>query len=123
MCVSRGRGVGWSPRLIYRLQQVGVGALLVTFAAIYLLPLWWVTISSMRTPAEIYSANQSLLPTSLTLANYIEVLTETTFLRSIGNSAIVSLVVTAGGTSLALAAGYAFAKLEFADGTSSSTSS
>jgi ABC-type glycerol-3-phosphate transport system permease component len=88
-------------------------AILVGFAIIYLLPLWWVTISSMRTPAEIYSANQSLVPTSLTLANHIQVLTETGFLRSMGNSAIVAMTVSLVGTFFALAAGYAFAKLEF----------
>ena len=46
----------------YRLKQASSMTLLASLALALLIPLWWVVISSMRTPAEIYSSKQSLMP-------------------------------------------------------------
>jgi lactose/L-arabinose transport system permease protein len=101
------------PSVLWRVKQIAAMTVLTAFCLAILLPLWWVIISSAKTPAEIYSSKQSLIPTSFTLDNYIQLLTETGFIRSIGNSLIVAVAVTVLGSLFALGAGYAFAKLTF----------
>lgn len=96
-----------------RVKQITAMLALTIFCLVILLPLWWVLISSFKSPAEIYSSKQSLIPTSLNPANFIELITQTDFLRSIGNSLVVALAVTIFGSLFALGAGYAFAKLHF----------
>lgn len=97
----------------FRAKQIVSMTVLTAIALALLIPLWWIVISSMRTPVEIYSAKQSLVPSGGSVDNFRELLTETLFLRSIANSAIVACTVTAFGTVFALSAGYAYAKLDF----------
>lgn len=99
--------------VIYRGKQATAMAAMTVFALAMLIPLWWVVISAMRTPAEIYSTKQTLVPTHFSLANVKQLVGHTLFLRSILNSLIVATTVTVFGTMFSLAAGYAFAKLEF----------
>jgi ABC-type glycerol-3-phosphate transport system permease component len=97
----------------FRAKQIASMTVMTAIALGMLIPLWWIVISSMRTPAEIFSAKQSLYPSGGSLDNYRELLTETQFLRSLANSAIVACTVTVFGTLFALSAGYAYAKLDF----------
>jgi ABC-type glycerol-3-phosphate transport system permease component len=97
----------------FRSRQVAAMTAMATVALGLLIPLWWILISSMRTPAEIYSARQSLVPSGFSTGNFSELVSRTLFLRSLANSAIVAVTVTAFGTVFALAAGYAYAKLTF----------
>src|SRR5262245_53853962 len=97
----------------FRVKQIVAMTVLGGIALALLIPLWWIVISSMRTPAEIYSAKQSLIPSSFSFENFRQLLSQTLFLRSLLNSTIVAVTVTAFGTVFAFAAGYAFAKMTF----------
>jgi ABC-type glycerol-3-phosphate transport system permease component len=101
------------PGRVFRAKQIASMTVLTAIALGLLIPLWWIVVSSMRTPVEIYSARQSLVPSGASVDNYTELLTETLFLRSLANSTIVACTVTAFGTLFALSAGYAYAKLNF----------
>lgn len=91
---------------------LATGALLL-LALAFVFPLYWLASTSFLPREEILSAGQRLLATSLTVDNYVALLTETRFLRSIANSLLVSSVVTVAGMYLAALAGYAFAKYRF----------
>jgi ABC-type glycerol-3-phosphate transport system permease component len=97
----------------YRGKQAAAMAVMAAFALAMLIPLYWVLISSMRTPEEIFSTRQTLVPNTFSLHNFRELLEHTLFVRSVINSLIVATIVTVLGTVFSLAAGFAFAKLEF----------
>jgi len=102
------------PTLAFRVKQIAALTVLTAIAVGLLIPLWWIVISSLRTPVEIFSAKQSLIPSAdSSVNNFRQLITQTLFLRSLANSAIVACTVTAFGTVFALSAGYAYAKLNF----------
>lgn len=82
-------------------------------AILMVVPLWWIVTTSLRPASEIYASEQSLIPSSVTLDNYVELFAETRFASSIVNSIIVAGAVTVAGTLFAGLAGYAFAKFRF----------
>lgn len=94
-------------------RSVGANVLLLTIAILMVIPLWWIVTTSLRPASEIYSSDQSLIPSTVTIANYVELLSETKFALAIANSMIVAAAVTVAGTLFAGLAGYAFAKFEF----------
>lgn len=105
--------LGVRPTPALRAKSITALVLFTAFCLIGLIPLWWVTITSLRPELAIYSTSQTLIPTEITFANFVELITETNFLRSILNSTIVAVTVTVLGAIFALGAGYAFAKLRF----------
>ena len=94
-------------------QALGANALLLGLAVFMVIPLWWIVTTSLRPAAEIYSSDQTLLPSVVTIDNYVELLTQTKFTGALVNSVIVAAVVTIGGTLFAGLSGYAFAKFRF----------
>lgn len=94
-------------------KAVSFNLIAILVGILMFLPLYWITVSSFRSQADIYSTAQSLVPGDLSLANYDQLLTKTAFLHSIVNSVAVAVVVTIAGTFFAALAGYAFAKLRF----------
>lgn len=94
-------------------QALGANALLLGLAVFMVIPLWWIVTTSLRPAAEIYSSDQTLLPSVVTFDNYVELLTQTKFTGALVNSVIVAAVVTIGGTLFAGLSGYAFAKFRF----------
>ncbi len=86
---------------------IGVGALSIFSLA----PFLWEVITSLKSPAEIFSTPITYLPIHLSLMSYIKVFTRYPFMRYILNSIIV-----AGGTTLltvgvGAVAAYALARL------------
>lgn len=92
--------------------MVGTSGMLVV-ALTFVLPLYWIAITSLRPSEQILSAEQTLFVGDPTFGNYRELIAETAFLRSILNSLIVSVVVTVLGILVGALAGYAFAKRRF----------
>lgn len=105
--------LGARPSLALRVKSISSMIVLTAFCLLMLIPLWWVVVTSLLPASEIYSTSQTLWPTSVTFENFVELLTETGFLRSMANSTIVAVAVTVVGTLFSLGAGYAFAKLRF----------
>ncbi|OZC01591.1 sugar ABC transporter permease [Rubricoccus marinus] len=97
-------------RLLSRLSSYAVLAL---FAFIAVYPVTRILTISMRPGDQLLSKSLALIPEGASLENYRVLLTETDFLRWLGNSLLVSIVVTITGVALASTAGYALSRHRF----------
>jgi multiple sugar transport system permease protein len=92
---------------------LAVNAALVAIAALTLFPLAWMAAVSLMAPGEASTYPPPLLPGHATLANYRELFAHAGMARYLFNSALLSVSVTLLAVLFNVAAGYAFAKLEF----------
>lgn len=88
-------------------------ALLLLGAAIMVAPLVWTLLLSLKANAELVGNSGAALNGPYTLENYVAIFGNSSTLRWLLNSAIVSLGTTAGVLVLCSLAGYGFARLEF----------
>ncbi|MFM7206744.1 MAG: sugar ABC transporter permease [Planctomycetaceae bacterium] len=88
-------------------------AVLLLFVAISLYPVLNVVSISLRPGDRLRSTDLSIIPPDWTVASYVALFTEQPFLRWLGNSLVVSAVVTLTGVALASTAGYAFSRFRF----------
>lgn len=110
--VRRMAGAGRNPLL--RWLGAGVAyALVFSGAALMLLPFWWMLITSVRLPDEVYTFPPDLWPGVWHWENFATVLQAAPFARFFANTLFVAAVVTTGNVLLSAMAGYAFARLEF----------
>ncbi len=101
-----------------RRSQVIVGTtvhrVLVVLLVVYLLaPCLWMLIYSIYPSQALQSITPDLSPTSVTLASYRRLLSDTTFLSPMANSAIVGLSTTVISMTLGSACAYALARYRF----------
>jgi len=94
-----------SGALVYLLLTLG--------ALIMLLPFWWMLVTSVRLPEEVYSFPPDFWPAVWHWENYRKVVEAAPFARFFLNTLVVASVVTAGNLLFSAMAGYAFARLEF----------
>ena len=89
---------------------------LAALTAFALAPFVWVLLASFKTRAELYATPLVWLPTSLSLANYVEAWTSklTPFSRFFANSLWVSSATMVATTAISVLAGYALARFRFA---------
>lgn len=88
-------------------------AVLLLFVAISLYPVLNVVSISLRPGDRLRSTDLSIIPPDWTFESYVKLFTEQPFLRWLGNSLVVSGVVTLTGVVLASTAGYAFSRFRF----------
>lgn len=86
---------------------------LVVFAAIAVYPILQVVTISLRPADRLLSTSLELIPNNATWKNYIELFRDRPFATWLGNSTLVSLVVTLTGVLLASMTGYAFSRFNF----------
>jgi arabinogalactan oligomer/maltooligosaccharide transport system permease protein len=91
---------------------VSYGALIL-FAIFALYPITQIVTIALRPSDELLSTSLALIPKGATLANFRILLTETPFLRWVGNSTLIALAVTVTGVALASTAGYALSRFRF----------
>jgi len=98
-----------------RERAVGVGhfGLLVVFAVFTAFPFYWMLITSFKQTSDLLNraGNPFLFNAPPTLENVRILFQETLYLRWLGNTALVGVIVTAITLVLALPAGYALARL------------
>ena len=95
------------------LSRFGAYAVLALFAFIALFPILNIVTVSLRPSDQLLQRSLALIPEGASLDNYRVLLTETSFLTWLGNSLLVSLVVTITGVALASTAGYALSRFQF----------
>ena len=88
-------------------------AVLALFAFIAVYPVTRILTISLRPGDQLLSRSLALIPDGASLENYRVLLAETEFLRWLGNSLLVSVVVTITGVALASTAGYALSRHRF----------
>jgi multiple sugar transport system permease protein len=90
-------------------------ALIYFIAILYILflgfPFVWMFVTSLRSPIELLSIHQGLLPRGFHWANYTEMLAKRGLINSAKNSLIIATVSTVITTILAVPAAYAIARL------------
>lgn len=84
---------------------------LVIVLGINILPYFWTLLSSLKKQSEIFS--MGIIPKEFYFENYIQVIFESSFLRNILNSLIVSSVTAVICLIIGVPAAYAFARLKF----------
>ena len=96
------------------IAQVLVHGFLLAGAVFMLLPFVWMLVTSIKPPAEIFSATLSLLPHQFYgVENYRFALTAAPLLRFAGNGVIVCSGILAMQLMVAIPCAYALAKLRF----------
>jgi len=83
-------------------------ALLIVLSLIAILPLYWMFVTALRPPNEIYSTD--LFPANPSFANFERILNGMPILRMIGNTVIVAGLSTMVQLITAVLAAYAFAR-------------
>ncbi|MFH5823632.1 carbohydrate ABC transporter permease [Georgenia sp. AZ-5] len=94
--------------------RVGLYAVLVLAAAVQFAPLYWLVISTLKTPQEFGSIPPTWFPQQATLDAYATVFTDVPFGRSILNSVLITGVCSLSVLVTSTMAGYVFAKYRFA---------
>jgi multiple sugar transport system permease protein len=86
---------------------------LIPTAILMVIPLVWMVVTSLQTLDETRHYPPSLVPTSLELHNYTDVLQQAPFARWFVNTFLVTVVVVLGNLLFCSLAGYAFARIRF----------
>lgn len=89
--------------------------ILVIAALVFLVPFWFLIVSSFRDSSSLLSYPPELWPQTPTLKNYLELLSGQSypFVRWLFNSILCASATTAGVLFVCSLGGYAFAKIEF----------
>ena len=91
----------------------GLIVLFIILSLLFIIPLYWMVLSSMRPQGSIFGASINLLPTNLSLENYSRLINETPFPRWFLNSTLQSLGYATLTVAVCALAGYALAKFSF----------
>ena len=91
----------------------GIVVLFLILSLLFIIPLYWMVISSMRPQGSIFGASINLLPTGLTFDNYSRLINETPFPRWFLNSTLQSLGYATLTVAVCALAGFALAKYSF----------
>jgi multiple sugar transport system permease protein len=97
-----------------KLSARGLLYLLVAFVLVLMLfPFYWILVTSLKTPGEIFSFPPSLFPGGFNWSNYLSVFTRQPFHIYLKNSFIVAGLTTLVCLMLGSLAAYALARLRF----------
>ena len=103
--VPVGSNKGWS-RLVILL-------LFLVLSVLFIVPLYWMVVSSFRPQADLFIDLTELAPTNLTFDNYTRLFQEQPYLTWFYNSVVQSLGFAALTVAVCTMAGYALAKFRF----------
>ena len=85
----------------------------VLLAAVVVFPLYWMAVTALSSPGTLTRPDAAVYPTELRWENFTRPLEQFPFLRWAANSLTIAVVSVALTVVINLAAGYAFAKLDF----------
>ncbi len=95
----------------FRIGRISGHAVLLILSFVSLFPVYWMFVTSLRPPNEIYDTG--IWPASPSLDNYRFVLDSIPIIRMLWNTLLVSFVVTIAQLFTALLAAFAFARWRF----------
>jgi trehalose/maltose transport system permease protein len=95
-----------------RPREIGGWSMAVfVVVVVSLVPVVWIVMLSLKTPAT--ATDGSFIPHAWTLSNYSDIFNTSTFTAALRNSIGIALISTALAVTLAAAAAYAIARLDF----------
>ena len=94
-----------------RLVQIGAHVMLAATTIFVLFPYAWMVVTSLKPIADVVAWPIRWIPRTVTLENYAAVLGDARFLRSLFNSALVSIAVTVISLLLSVPAAYGLTRL------------
>lgn len=87
-------------------------AVAVIGACLYLLPVYWMIVTSLKTPDSIFTTPPQIVPLPPTITSYTEaVFSDAAIGRGLANSAIIAIGTTVVTLAIALPAAYALARM------------
>jgi multiple sugar transport system permease protein len=92
-------------------KTAGWSAALVVVAVVSLVPVLWIVMLSLKTPASV--TDGAFIPHHWTLSNYDDIFKAGVFTSALRNSIGIALIATTLAVILAAAAAYAIARLDF----------
>jgi len=101
-----------SRRTKTRLGTAGLYVLLIVLAIVFLLPLFWLVLSSLKTQEEMVNFPPAFFPKVSQFGNYLLALTKIDYLHFLLNTIEVCLIYTLPGILTASIFGYAFARFQ-----------
>jgi lactose/L-arabinose transport system permease protein len=96
-----------------RAATIGLHALLIPLALLWLMPLWLMFTYSTLPESEFFRASVPLLPSHAFADNWAALESQTPFVRPLFNSIVTSSLFTVISVLLTSMAGYAFARFRF----------
>lgn len=103
-----------STRLRRRAGIIALYTICVLLAVLFLFPVFWSTLTSVKPPAEASAVPPTYWPSSFTFDNYVKLNKYGAgILRYIYNSATVALITVFGTIILSTLAGYGFSRFNF----------
>jgi ABC-type glycerol-3-phosphate transport system permease component len=88
-------------------------AVLLLMAAFILFPFLWTLITSLKTQGQLFTIPPEILPSPITLENYVDVLKDGSLMVYMKNSIIVAVVTTFLSLLIGAPAAYGFAKYSY----------
>lgn len=86
---------------------------LALWLVITIFPLYWITVTSFKSPGAIFSYPLTYWPEEFSLDNYIGLFSEAQFGTYLGNSLLISTVAASVATLISLLSAYVLARFEF----------
>lgn len=102
-----------NPRELTLKGKIGAYGILTLFTLFSIYPVLRVFSISIRPGQRLLTKSLAIIPDGATFASYYQLLFDEPFLRWMGNSLFISIVVTIVGVGLATTAGYAFSRFRF----------
>jgi ABC-type glycerol-3-phosphate transport system permease component len=93
--------------------KVVILLLFMVLAIVFLVPMYWMVVSSFRTQGDLFADFTNLAPSTFTIDNYVRLFQEQPYARWFLNSITQSLGFAALSVALCTTAGYALAKYRF----------
>jgi ABC-type glycerol-3-phosphate transport system permease component len=94
-------------------SRLSILILFLVLSVVFLVPLYWMVVSSFRPQAELFTDLTELLPTNLTLDNYVRLFQQQPYAQWFFNTDVQSLGFAALTVAVCAMAGYALAKFRF----------
>lgn len=99
---------------LWKKYRIGIFIFVTVVTAIYIFPIIWTFITSLRPTQDIYRYPPTIIPGAVTLQNYIYVLTQMKgFLRYFLNSVVVTFITAVIVVISSAMGGYAFGMRKF----------
>lgn len=94
-------------------DQVGVRVFLVLLSGVFLVPLYWMLITAVKSDEELAQVPPTFFPESWNWGNFVSAFTEIPFATFFGNTALITILSIVGSIVSNLIVAYGFACIEW----------